>query len=69
MKYLFRILGAPFLLILLTLAVIRITFVRMYLFIRYGGEWITYDKKINKKTIGTYFEKQFDIDNIKGKNI
>lgn len=55
MKYILRILASPFVLGIYLIRLNFIAFYRSFLFVRYGGQMITYDSTLNKDTIlGTY---------------
>lgn len=57
MKYIIRILVSPFVLLLLIIALAKDVFIKMYLFLRYGGEWITYYSSNQKKTINDIYHE------------
>jgi hypothetical protein len=55
MKYILRLLGLPFFAGLLAIGFIFQFFLKLYLWIRYGGEAINYNDKMNRKTISDVF--------------
>lgn len=60
MKILIRILACPFLFGFVIIHHNIIAFHRIYLFLKYGGEWIQYDRNINNKTIQDHYEKTYN---------
>lgn len=57
MKYILRIINLPFILGILLVSYNYTVIKRTVLFLIYGGEWINYDKKHNKKTILDVYNK------------
>jgi hypothetical protein len=57
MIYIKRLLGLPFFAGLLAIATIWNFIVKLYLWVRYGGEAINYNDKMNRKTITDVFLK------------
>lgn len=57
MKYLIRLIALPFHLSIITIYMIRQLVKTSFLFMKYGGELNTYDKKCNRKTLIDVFDK------------
>lgn len=57
MKYLIRIIVSPAVLVILVLASAITIILRVFSFIKYGGEWISYDQNANNTTIRDVFNK------------
>lgn len=55
-KLLLRIIALPFVLVLVLITAVSNSFYTAYLFLRWGGEWITY-KKGTRKSINDIFEQ------------
>ena len=55
MKYILRLLGLPFFAGLLGIGTVYYFFVKLYLWVRYGGEAVNYSEKMNRKTISDVF--------------
>jgi len=57
MKVIVRIIASPFVFAIQFIWMLFICFRVSYLFIRYGGEWITYDTERTKPTINRIYEE------------
>lgn len=55
MKYLKRILGLPFFIALMVIASVWSIFLKSYLWVRWGGEAVNYNDRMNRKTISDIF--------------
>jgi hypothetical protein len=55
MRYVLRIISLPFFIGLLLIGLIWTIVLKSYLWIRYGGEAINYNDKMNRKTVAEVF--------------
>lgn len=55
MKYFKRILGLPFFVGLMVIGAVWGIILKSYLWMRYGGEAVNYNDKMNRKTISDVF--------------
>ena len=55
MKYLLRVLGLPFFLGLMVIWLVSVIAVRTYDWLKYGGEAVSYNDRINRVTITQVF--------------
>ena len=59
MKVVQRILAFPFVFGVILIGYNVSVVHRSLLFLKYGGEWINYDKKMNRKTIQDHYNETF----------
>ena len=55
MKYLKRVLGLPFFVGLMVIGAVWSIVLKSYLWVRFGGEAVNYNDKMNRKTISDIF--------------
>jgi hypothetical protein len=60
MKYIKRLLGLPFYMGLLAIGMIWQFILKSFLWMKYGGEAVNYNDKMNRKTISDVFYKLQD---------
>jgi hypothetical protein len=60
MKYIKRLLGLPFYMGLLAIGMIWQFVLKSFLWMKYGGEAVNYNDKMNRKTISDVFYKLQD---------
>jgi len=57
LKVIFRLMALPLIIGLIILTSVKEICIRSWLFMKYGGEWNTFDKKVNQTTIREVFEE------------
>lgn len=61
MRYVLRVISLPFFIGLMTISTLWSILLKSYLWVRYGGEAVNYNDKMNRKTITDLFYKVEDI--------
>lgn len=65
MKIIIRIIALPYIMIACLIPMIRNYCQYIYSFLRYGGEWISYTKTLNPKSIKELLEDKIKEDQLK----